>query len=158
VTVRLATPADAAALARLRWDLRTSLARPAADREEFLARCRDWMRERLEEAGAWRGWVAVENDEVVGVLWLQLVEKIPNPVGESEVLGYVTSVYVRPESRGRGLGTQLVGAAVAFCRSLPVDTIVLWPTDESRSLYERHGFGPPHKLMELPIDVRRQIA
>ncbi|MBI3982491.1 MAG: GNAT family N-acetyltransferase [Gemmatimonadetes bacterium] len=151
MTVRLATTADAEALARLRWDLRTSLAKPVGDREEFLARCAEWMREGLEEAGAWRCWVAVETDGVVGALWLQLVEKVPNPVGEAEVLGYITSVFVRPEARRKGLGSELVATAVAFCRSLPVDTIVLWPTDESRSLYERHGFRPPAKLLELIV-------
>ncbi|HWP36024.1 MAG TPA: GNAT family N-acetyltransferase [Gemmatimonadales bacterium] len=154
MTVRLATATDADVLARLRWDLRTALAQPAGEQAEFLARCREWMRERLEEGGGWRCWVAVENGEVVGALWLQLIEKVPNPVGESETLGYITNVYVRPEARNRGLGSQLVAAAVAFCRALPVDTIVLWPTDESRSLYERHGFRPPKKLMELLVGGR----
>jgi GNAT superfamily N-acetyltransferase len=151
VTIRLATPSDADVLAPLRWDFRTSYATPVSSREEFCARCAGWMRERLEEAGAWRCWVAVENAVVVGALWLQLIEKVPNPVGESELLGYITNVYVRPEARGRGFGAQLVAAATAFCKSLNVDRIVLWPTDESRSLYERHGFRSPDTLMERVV-------
>jgi GNAT superfamily N-acetyltransferase len=149
MSVRLAVPADADILAQLRWDLRTSLAPAVGDRAEFLRRCRDWMRQRLDQASAWRCWVAEERNDVVGALWLQLIEKVPNPVGESETLGYITNVYVRPEARHRGLGSRLVAAAVAFCRALPADTIVLWPTGDSRSLYQRHGFHPPKELMEL---------
>ena len=154
MTVRLATPEDVEGLARLRWELRTSFGAAVEDRTEFLERCSDWMRKCLEEAGTWRCWVAVEANELQGSLWLQLIEKIPNPVGEVEALAYITSVYVRPGARGRGLGSALVSTAVAFCRALPVDTIVLWPTQDSRSLYERHGFRPPDDIMELVVRGR----
>ena len=71
----------------------------------FVARCRAWMAERLEDASPWLCWVAEADGYVLGCLWMQSIEKVPNPVDEPERHAYVTSVYVRPDRRGRGLET-----------------------------------------------------
>jgi GNAT superfamily N-acetyltransferase len=93
----------------------------------------------------------------LGHLWLQLIEKIPNPAPELEQHGYITNVYVRPDARGEGAGAMLVETALAFCREQRVDSIVLWPTDRSRALYARHGFAEPTDIMELVLDENRDI-
>lgn len=106
------------------------------------------MRERLDGADAWRAWVADADAEIVGGVWLQLLEKVPNPVGEPETHAYVTNLYVRPERRGRGIGSALLSAALAECGGRGVDAVVLWPTPDSRPLYERHGFSVRDNVME----------
>ena len=157
VTIRLATPDDADVLAALRYEFRAAQ-NPAVESEhEFVARCAPWMRERLASGSTWRCWVADEGAEIVGHLWLQLIEKIPNPAPELEQHGYITNVFVRPGARGAGAGAQLVEAALAFCREQRVDSIVLWPTDRSRALYARHGFSEPTDIMELVLDENRDI-
>jgi len=65
--------------------------------------------------------------------------KIPNPTAELERHAYISNVYVTPGSRG-GIGGRLLGAALDAAKSERVDSIVLWPTDRSRSLYMRYGF------------------
>jgi GNAT superfamily N-acetyltransferase len=150
--LRLATHEDARALARLRWEFRSSIAEPAENEADFTARCERWMASKLGErdAGAiWRCWVAESRDELVGCLWLQTVEKIPNPTPEPERHAYITNVYVRPESRGTGIGSALVAEAVGWCRESQLDSAFLWATPESRSLYGRHGFDVPERVMEL---------
>lgn len=157
VTIRFATPDDADVLAALRYEFRAAQNPAVESEQEFVARAAPWMRERLGPGSPWRCWVAEAGKNVVGHLWLQLIEKIPNPAPELEQHGYITNVYVRPGARGAGAGAMLVGAALNFCREQSVDSIVLWPTDRSRVLYARHGFVEPNDIMELVLDENRDI-
>jgi GNAT superfamily N-acetyltransferase len=99
-------------------------------------------------SGPWRSWVLEQNGDLVGTVWLQLLEKLPNPVAEPEWHGYISSLFVLPEARGHGLGSRLLAAALAECDRRGCDAVVLWPTPRSRSLYERHGFAVRQDLLE----------
>ena len=145
--LRSAVPDDAPALARLRFAFRADLEPPTEAEGDFLARCTPWMARRLAAGGSWRCWIA-GGAEPVGTVWLQLLEKVPNPVAEPEWHGYVSSLFVRPDARGAGLGTRLLGAALAECDRRGCDAVVLWPTPRSRSLYLRHGFALRDDLLE----------
>lgn len=146
--LRRGRPGDAAALAALRWEFRAALARPNEIRGPFVRRCARWMRPRLGARSSWRVWVIEDAGAIVGQLWLAVIEKVPNPVPEAERHGYVTNVYVRPSHRGAGLGRRLMDAVTSWCASNAVDSVVLWPTAKSRSLYRRHGFAAPPALLE----------
>lgn len=156
-SIRLATGADAAALARLRFEFRAALDEAVETEEAFLARAVPWMSERLGDATNWRCWVADDGGTVVGHLWLQLIEKIPNPATELEWHGYVTNVFVHPEARGAGIGAELMDAALAYCREKGVDSVILWPTARSRTLYARHGFAVRDDIMEAVLDDGRHL-
>jgi GNAT superfamily N-acetyltransferase len=82
-------------------------------------------------------------------VWLQLIEKLPNPVAEPEWHGYVSSLYVEPSERSGGLGSALLAECLAECASRAVDAVVLWPTPRSRTLYLRHGFAVHDDLLQL---------
>ena len=148
-TIRLANASDAPALAVLRYALRSSTGVATEPESEFLRRCAVWMQAHLEERNAWRCWIAEEDGNLIGAVWLQLVEKIPNPRAEPEHHGYITNFYVRESARGRGLGSLLLRAALSFCETSDVHAVILWPTERSRSLYERNGFAVRDDLMEL---------
>ena len=106
------------------------------------------METRLVPGGPWRCWLAEVAGRAVGMIWLHGIEKLPNPVGEVESHGYVSSLYVAPSSRGEGLGDRLLGACLEACLAQGVDAVILWPTPRSRSLYERHGFMVREDLLE----------
>lgn len=148
IVIRPAIPADVEALVALRWDFRATLHGATESRNAFTARSSQWMRERLAADSGWRCWVAADGDRLVGNLWVQLVEKIPNPNDDCERFGYVSSVYVDPAARRAGIGSRLLEAALAWCDAWPLDSVILWPSVKSRSLYERHGFREAATLME----------
>ena len=157
VNVRAATPDDADELARMRYAFRAELNQPTESEEEFVARCGPWMAERLEAGGPWRCWVHHGDGSLTGHLWLCLIEKVPNPVRELEQHAYITNVYVRPEARGSGAGAALMEAALAYCRAQRVDSVILWPTSQSRTLYARHGFDEAADMMEAVLDQGRDL-
>lgn len=152
-TVRQAGPGDADRLARMRYEFRAAEDPPVEDAEAFLERCLPWMRRRLAAGeDRWRCWVAEEDGRIVGHVWVQRVPKVPNPAREAEAHAYLTNTYVEPERRGRGVGTALVEAAVAWCRRQGVDSVILWPTAASRGLYRRSGFDRSEGIYELVPD------
>jgi len=145
--IRLATEADVAILSQMRFALRTKPENVETEKA-FLERCTEWMRNHLEN-DSWRCWIVEEDDSIMGALWLQLVEKIPNPTSESEFFAYITNVFVKESARGKGLGSKLLSEAFAFCEQQKVETVILWPTEKSRPLYERHGFAVRSDVFEL---------
>jgi GNAT superfamily N-acetyltransferase len=151
VSVRLALPADAATLAQLRFDLRASMHEIHESEAAFVDRCTRWMQERLRADGRWRCWIAESENVQVGSVWVQLVEKIPNPIAAPESYVYLTNFYVRPEHRSKGVGAKLLAEALAWSRSRNAELVLLWPTERSRSLYARHGFLPADDFMELVL-------
>ena len=152
--MRLANASDAPALAVLRYALRSSTGVATEPKSEFLRRCTAWMEHRLKK-DVWVCWVAEEDEQLIGAVWLQLVEKIPNPRSEAEHHAYLTNFYVDERARGRGVGTKLLSAAIEWCKTADVHAIILWPTERSRSLYERNGFAVRDDLLELIVKPAR---
>jgi GNAT superfamily N-acetyltransferase len=152
IEIRSATTADAQTLARLRYDFRTRNAPGDEDEEAFINRCEKWMAERLGD-GAWFCWIAERNGEIAGSIWLNLIEKIPNPAPETEFHAYITNFYVLEELRGQGVGSRLLDASLSWCRERRIHAAILWPSKRSRTLYERNGFAVRDDLLELIINA-----
>jgi GNAT superfamily N-acetyltransferase len=149
IHVRPACADDAVTLATLRYRFRTEVGEPVETEEGFVERAAPWIAERLAGA-AWRAWVAMDTDgEIVGHVFVQFVEKIPNPVPEAETLGYLTNLYVAPPLRNQGIGALLLQAALAACDEMGVETVFLRPSAGSVPLYRRHGFTDA-ALLERP--------
>ncbi|HKI03445.1 MAG TPA: GNAT family N-acetyltransferase [Thermoanaerobaculia bacterium] len=147
--IRTAAQGDAPTLARLRFQFRSELGELVETEEEFVARCTRWMEDRLGRDFPWRCWVAEGPDGIVGNLWLQVMEKLPNPVEEPELHAYITNVYVLPDCRSAGVGALLLEAALEWCRSSKIDAVFLWPSDRSRPFYMRYGFSVRDDLFAL---------
>ncbi|HEV2853342.1 MAG TPA: GNAT family N-acetyltransferase [Thermoanaerobaculia bacterium] len=147
--IRTATGADAPVLARLRYRFRIEHGEPIETEEAFAGRCASWMAGRLGTSPQWRCWVAEQPSGIVGNLWLQLMEKLPNPVSEPEHHAYITNVYVLPDCRNAGIGALLLEAALEWCRNSAIDAVFLWPSERSRSFYMRYGFSVRDDLFAL---------
>jgi GNAT superfamily N-acetyltransferase len=152
IQIRTATITDAKVLAELRWDFRTAQREPAEPHDAFVRRCAVWMRRELPTGGCWKAWVAVDKHVVVGQVWLQVVQKLPNPIAnvEPEQIAYLSNLYVKAASRG-GTGTRLLETALEWCRANRIDRVVLWPSKRSVTLYLGHGFSHGGDVMELKV-------
>jgi hypothetical protein len=52
----------------------------------------------------------------------------------------------------------MLNQALSWCRDQEVEMIVLWPSDRSRSLYQRHGFTIREELLGLLISEIRTVT
>ena len=148
--IRAASPADADRLAELRWEFRAGRAPTIEPREAFVTRCAAWMARELAPEHAWRAWVAEGDGTIVGHVWVQTIEKIPNPVQEGERHAYLSNFYVQPSARG-GTGARLLETALAGARADGIDRVILWPSARSITIYARHGFTHQGDVMELNV-------
>jgi len=147
VEIRAATPDDALALAELRWEFRAGRDPAVEEHHVFVARCRAWMARELA-GSAWRAWVAIDQGRIVGQVWVDLIHKVPNPIGERDRHAYLSNLYVQPSARG-GAGTALLRTAIQWSRANGVDRVILWPSERSVTLYRRHDFRRDADVMEL---------
>jgi GNAT superfamily N-acetyltransferase len=154
--IRLATLEDCPALAEMRYRFRNETEPATETKSRFVRRCTVWMRKRFRKASSpWRCWVLDDGKQLLGHVWVQLFEKVPNPVkDETELHAYVTNFYVVPEMRGHGLGKRLLDKALLWCGVQGTDTIILWATLKSRSLYRRCGLAEPADIFELRHSAR----
>jgi GNAT superfamily N-acetyltransferase len=152
IEIRAAIITDAEALAELRWEFRSEQDPPTEPHDAFVRRCAGWMRRELPERGVWKAWVAVDGQAIVGQVWVQTVQKIPNPVADSEAeqLAYLSNLFVRVSARG-GTGTRLLETALDWCLASHIGRVVLWPSKRSVTLYLSHGFSRGVDVMELKI-------
>jgi len=156
VQIRLATCRDHKALAEMRYRFRAEVGSPTETKSRFVRRCTSWMKKAFDpDSTAWRCWVGVDGKQLLGHVCVQLFEKMPNPVNEPEAHAYVTNFYVLPQMRGQGVGRKLLNKALAWCRAQGADSVFLWATPESKSLYRRCGFMAPADVLEIRGDNLR---
>ena len=149
IHIRVATENDAPLLATFRYELRSG-GEMIETEAQFIERCTLWMRERLGD-GSWQCWIAEADEVACGSVWAQLVEKIPNPVIESECYIYITNFYVCEAYRGRGIGSRLLSEVLTWGKTKDAHTAILWPRERSKPLYLRHGFSVADDVMRVVI-------
>lgn len=69
--------------------------------------------------------------------------------------GVIENLYVRPQYRNDGVGSELLAAAEARLTDRGVDTIsleVLATNDRGREFYARHGYEPHRLELEKSVD------
>lgn len=112
-------------------------------------------REQDRSAEDWEGlaagaviFVAVENDEWLGMVGAYVPDHLPEAVG----------IWVDPAARGQGLGRLLMNAAIEWAQDRGATRVDLSVTDranEARLLYERLGFTPTGEREPLATDPTR---
>ena len=141
VTIRPATATDVPTLAELRRAFTfEGPAQPSELRDDFENSFTEIVSAGIA-SGRWTVWVAEAEGEIVSHVFIGLIDKIPRPIRQDRWLGYVTNVYTRPEHRGRGIGAALLDRVTSWAAEQQVELLLVWPSDESVSFYERAGFS-----------------
>ena len=99
----------------------------ASELAEFCVRCEP-SRDGL--------WLARDRDVIHGSI---VIDGLHYQESGAHLRWFITS----DESRGKGVGSQLLGAAMAYCQAQGYRNVHLWTFDElhaARHLYEKHGF------------------
>jgi len=95
---------------------------------------------------------ARRGDEVVGFVSFELER---GAYQTDETRGIVRNVYVAPEHRGRGIGSDLLGAAEAALADAGATAVALEAmagNDRARAFYRRRGYTPHRVQFEKPLD------
>ncbi len=127
--VRLATGDDAAVIGQLLHDFNVEYDEPTPSADVLAARLADLMRTETD--------VLLVGDVGVCVLRFQ-----PS-IWTDNLECYLAELYVRPGSRGRGIGAALLTSALQHAGARGADYIHLGTTEDdvaARHLYEKAGF------------------
>ena len=137
---RLAAPLDAQQLANLRWGLRTDDASPhdIVAKASFIAEFVAWMDSTPDPNLV--NWVAAQGEELIGVISVRIIPKLPSPEGPAGKFGYLTNTYVLPQHRNKGIGTALLAAVRGWSLANGLELLVVWPSDRAYPFYERGGY------------------
>ncbi len=96
--------------------------------------------------------VATEDEEILGFV---LARVDPGDGLRPSLAGEVHELYVVPEARHRGLGTDLAAAAVRWLRAhgaRAIRTLVCADNTDSREFWQRQGFEPDMVCLSLYPD------
>ncbi len=91
-------------------------------------------------------WLACEGSEVVGCIALR-------PLPQFERSGEVKRLYVKPESRGKGIAERLLAALEEYARDAGYCRLYLDTKDDlipAIRFYERHGYERCERYNENP--------
>ena len=145
LVIRPATLADAPALSALRWRWAQPGRTPGPDEaQDFAAALSGWMAAQGERSVCH---VATLDGELVGMAWLALFDRVPNPGDAVRRSGDVQSVFVVPEHQGRGIGRRLMESLCGAADDLGVRKLTLDSRVSVMPFYERLGFSAQGGLM-----------
>ena len=138
---RMATQADLPQIADLRWRLRVDDA-PVSDRSAYDRFVADFIRICSEE---WRTediihWIAADGEQVLAIMSVALIRKLPSPENLRGRWGYITNSYVLPAARNAGIGRQLLAVIEDWARAEDLELLLVWPSERAYPFYERAGF------------------
>jgi ribosomal protein S18 acetylase RimI-like enzyme len=146
-TIRMAALGDAATIVEHRREMFRDMGhRDEAKLAKMSAAFEPWLRRKME-SGEYLAWMAVTADgSIVGGAGLWLMDWPPHVIGSGARRGNILNVYVRPQSRRRGIARALMETALEWTRANGVDCVILHASDAGRALYESLGFAATNEM------------
>jgi GNAT superfamily N-acetyltransferase len=152
--IDLASSEDVDELARLRHALYDEYGDADLPFTQYLPAFRAFAVTALADR-RWRAWVAREDGRIVATMWMQVVERVPQPIGAGggRPIGYLTNAYVDRQHRNEGLGSRMLTEIRDWAQAEGVGTILCWPApgEDAERFYARAGFGRDGGPMTLNL-------
>jgi GNAT superfamily N-acetyltransferase len=147
--VRRAGPDDASGLARLRWLWRTvERGEDGLSQADFEAAFTQWWSTRMTSHFAY---IAEHAGAVVGMAWLAVFDRMPQPRQLDRLAGNVQSVFVLEAYRNRGTGRALVDAVITEAKLRGLGYLIVHPSMRAYPLYERLGFTETNTILHMDL-------
>lgn len=146
VIVRRAGPEDAPELAFLKTQW-AALERDPSEMEKdaFAIALADWM---VAQGDSLVVMIAVDRDVPAGMAWMVVFERVPDFGDRHRLTADIQSVYVTPDSRGRGIGTRLIDELCREADRRDIPRILVTASAGSLALYQRAGFRESALLLQ----------
>jgi GNAT superfamily N-acetyltransferase len=100
-------------------------------------------------------YIAEAKGAAVGMAWLAVFDRIPQPRRLERLAGNVQSVFVLEEFRNRGVGNALVEAVIAEATARGLGYLIVHPSERAFPLYRRFGFAETGEILHLDLDRAR---
>jgi GNAT superfamily N-acetyltransferase len=148
-TIRRAGLNDAGGIARLRWVWRTiERGEYGLSEAAFEAAFTQWWSSRTTSHVAY---VAEHAGAAVGMAWLAVFGRMPQPRQLERLAGNVQSVFVVEEYRNRGTGRALVEAVISEAKTRGLGYLIVHPSVRAYPLYERLGFTETNTILHMDL-------
>lgn len=156
-TIRLATPADAAAIAEHRARMFDEMGQvPPESLETLRAKSCERLRDLLQR-GDYIGWLAIpaqNPDNIAGGAGVQFREVLPHPLSRANQWNgiadgrhaIILNVFTEPQWRHQGVAMLLLQRVIQWARTERIDRLVLHASEAARPLYERLGFVDTNEM------------
>ena len=106
----------------------------------------DYYRRHMSD-GTFVSWLAVDGGKIVGTSGMSFVEKPPYFGCPSGKIGLLSSMYVLPEYRRRGIARILLDKVVGEAREYGCGAVHITASDMGVLLYTDYGFKKNDKFM-----------
>ena len=149
---RMATDRDLAQLAELRWDFRSEngTEQPVVSRGKFIEACKEFLKRGLE-SGYHTYWIAEQAGEIISQIFIHRIDLVPRPCKIQDQFGYITNNYTKPTYRNKGIGSELMRSVKRWARDEDLELLIVYPSEEAVTFYERTGFCADNDVMELKL-------
>lgn len=148
--IRQATSSDTPSLIRMRAAWVAEQVEDSTDDPDFEIDYRTWQANNPRTM-----FVADLDGTLIGMLNLMVFERMPKPGRKPTCWVYLGNAFVAEDHRNRGVGGQLLEAAIQFSQNIKAARIVLSPSVESQTFYARHGFVPAEQLLVKRFEYER---
>ena len=142
-SVRLATPADAEELVRLRAVMLRLVVGPTITTAPWEQACADVLRRGMEEetlAAAVAGDPA-DRSRLVASGVVTVAQRLPSPANPTGRVGWLASMVTEAPWRRRGLARRVATTLLDWCVAHGVDRVDLHATADGAPLYQDLGFA-----------------
>lgn len=157
LAVREAVEADAAILARFRYRMFEDM-HPDEDytriKESLLRGSEDYHRRHADDSDL-TAFIAEAEGGPLGCAVLLVQEKPPHAKRPRNISGYVLSVFVEREHRGRGVARALMDRIRAEATERGVTRLALHASSLGKPLYRSLGYVPNPSYLELELGLSR---
>lgn len=111
---------------------------------------RDYYTRHMTD-GTFVSWIAVANGRIIATSGMSMVEKPPYFACPNGKIGLLSSMYVQPGYRRRGIARELLSRVVDEAKKYGCSTVQITASDMGVKLYSAYGFSKNDNFMYLNL-------